>query len=70
MQFIESLTSETISKEEAMAHARKLLTNKAEHFLKNHFYKNMKWVVEPGKFEIWIGSSSTDIRLKKTFDIR
>jgi beta-glucosidase len=30
----------------------------------------MKWVVEPGKFEIWIGSSSTDIRLKKTFDIR
>jgi beta-glucosidase len=31
--------------------------------------KNMNWTVEPGKFEIWIGSSSADIRLKKEFRI-
>jgi beta-glucosidase len=32
--------------------------------------RNMNWTVEPGEFEILIGSSSTDIRLKKTFIIR
>lgn len=32
--------------------------------------KNMNWLVEPGKFEIWIGSSSTDIKLKKTINIK
>jgi len=31
--------------------------------------KNMNWTVEPGKFQVWIGSSSTDIRLKKEFSI-
>jgi beta-glucosidase len=31
--------------------------------------KNMNWTVEPGKFQVWIGSSSTDIRLKKGFVI-
>ncbi|MGE5519851.1 MAG: glycoside hydrolase family 3 N-terminal domain-containing protein [Candidatus Dadabacteria bacterium] len=31
--------------------------------------KNMNWVVEPGQFEIWIGNSSTDIKLKKTLEI-
>jgi len=32
--------------------------------------KNMNWTVEPGRFEVRIGSSSEDIRLKKEFDIK
>ena len=32
--------------------------------------KNMVWRVEPGKFQIRIGSSSADIRLKGEFSIR
>lgn len=31
--------------------------------------KDMKWLVEPGFFEVLIGSSSEDIRLKKRFEI-
>lgn len=32
--------------------------------------KNMNWTVEPGEFEVWIGSSSTDIRARKSFTIQ
>jgi len=31
--------------------------------------KNMNWTVEPGKFQVWIGSSSADIKLKQEFTI-
>jgi beta-glucosidase len=27
------------------------------------------WMAEPGEFEVWIGSSSRDIRLKGTFEL-
>ncbi|QNK64703.1 glycoside hydrolase family 3 C-terminal domain-containing protein [Pedobacter sp. PAMC26386] len=31
--------------------------------------QNMKWTVEPGKFQVMIGNSSEDIKLKKEFTI-
>ena len=31
--------------------------------------KSMNWTVEPGKFQVMIGSSSEDIKLKKEFDV-
>jgi beta-glucosidase len=30
---------------------------------------NMRWIVEPGKFEIMIGRSSKDIRLTASFEV-
>jgi beta-glucosidase len=32
--------------------------------------KNMNWTVEPGKFQVMIGNSSEDIRLKKEFEVQ
>jgi beta-glucosidase len=32
--------------------------------------KNMNWTVEPGQFEIWVGRSSVDIKLKKSIFIK
>jgi beta-glucosidase len=31
--------------------------------------KNMNWTVEPGTFQVWIGASSEDIKLKKSFTV-
>jgi beta-glucosidase len=35
------------------------------------FYDRAKrdWIAEPGTFEIWVGSSFNDIRLKGSFDL-
>lgn len=33
------------------------------------FDKNMSWIVEPGSFEVMLGSSSADIRLQGTFEV-
>ncbi|RYY65023.1 MAG: beta-glucosidase, partial [Chitinophagaceae bacterium] len=32
--------------------------------------KNMNWTVEPGAFEIMVGSSSVDIKFKKKIDVQ
>lgn len=32
--------------------------------------KNMNWTVEPGEFEVMIGASSEDIRLKQIFELK
>jgi beta-glucosidase len=32
--------------------------------------KDMNWTVEPGEFELRIGSSSEDIRLKETLTVQ
>ena len=32
--------------------------------------RNMEWTVEPGEFEVRIGASSTDIKLKDTFVVK
>lgn len=44
------------------------MTLTAEHF--SLINKNMKRVVEPGEFEIMLGSSSEDIRLHQTIEIK
>jgi beta-glucosidase len=31
--------------------------------------KNMNWTVEPGKFQVMIGASSEDIKLRKEFEV-
>ena len=34
------------------------------------FYNSdLKWITEPGDFDLMIGSSSSDIRLKATFEL-
>lgn len=32
--------------------------------------RNMNYTVEPGEFQVWIGSSSVDLKLKKSFTIK
>jgi len=32
--------------------------------------RDMQWVVEPGRYQVWIGASSEDIRLRGSFNIR
>ncbi|HEX2962280.1 MAG TPA: glycoside hydrolase family 3 N-terminal domain-containing protein [Ignavibacteriales bacterium] len=33
------------------------------------FNNNLEWITQPGKFDVMIGSSSTDIRLKDSFEL-
>ena len=49
----------------------KMVTLQLDREMLAHFDpQKAKWVVEPGEFEIMIGSSSRDIRLKKTITIQ
>ncbi|MGO4294849.1 beta-glucosidase BglX [Chitinophaga sp. RAB17] len=49
--------------------------NKTIHFTVDkeklsYFNSNLQWMADPGMFEIMIGSSSADIRLKSEFELR
>ena len=47
-----------------------LLVDAAPDDLKFYDETTKGWIAEPGKFTAYVGSSSTDIRAKATFDYK
>lgn len=47
----------------------KLLKFKIDKEKLSFFNNDLKWVTEPGEFEIMMGASSKDIRLKDNFEL-
>lgn len=74
--YITDLFASVVRPAKLLRHFRRVSLNPGETKLVSFTIKpndfsmwnsEMKWVVEPGKFEIQVGSSSEDIRLKKEF---
>ena len=47
----------------------KMVTFKIDKEKLSFYNQKLQWIVEPGKFNLMIGSSSEDIRLKKDFEL-
>ena len=49
--------------------AKSLRTGAIDKQKLSFYNSDLKWITEPGDFDLMIGSSSSDIRLKATFEL-
>jgi len=59
-----------IDKGNSMGSIKEKVTANPGNIKDNNLFFFRKWVAEPGKFEVLIGSSSRDIRLKNQFNLK